>query len=539
MNHAKTCWNAATRAFRYAASRVMHSYDLGTGGELDERTITLACRHTFTIETLDGVADLNKFYTQDSNSKWISTSLPELSGEIRPRPVCPTCRAPITSRRYGRVFKRADLDVLEHNVASAMSSELFSAQGKLQDSRKGVEATIVSSIKSIIAMSSGQSPMPSKKQQETASKERAIISNKAGDGPTHPEFLSKSLSKVHFIHVKQQAAWSEAVEQVIGAYNQAFQLFDKRSSHYIAYEGSLAALYREELEKSLATLNVSTTSPEHIAMRLARLRIGETPPPRTDKRFLIESFWVIIEILLLLGRMAQRCSELLSSRKNDAKLWRDFAYFLLGQAKVDAQKALNMAQASESHRKTVSCNLLLLRAEMDLARYHLKDQISAQEMTTGRKEELEGAHARTGEVFKRHIREVEQSYRRQFSASEQSEANVWLRTNFGVHTDTLIQTWDETKKSIRLGTWYATVTDEEKMSIVKAFGFYHVGHFYRCPNGHPYVITECGGAMQESRCPECRAPIGGGSHTLRSDNTRDTELVALARRQGSGASPWR
>lgn len=50
------------------------------------------------------------------------------------------------------------------------------------------------------------------------------------------------------------------------------------------------------------------------------------------------------------------------------------------------------------------------------------------------------------------------------------------------------------------------------------------GHWYKCPNGHVYVITECGGAMVESKCNECGAPIGGGSHRLRRDNQLATEM---------------
>lgn len=44
------------------------------------------------------------------------------------------------------------------------------------------------------------------------------------------------------------------------------------------------------------------------------------------------------------------------------------------------------------------------------------------------------------------------------------------------------------------------------------------GHWFRCPNGHPYAIGDCGGAMQESKCPDCNAPIGGSNHrTLQSN----------------------
>jgi hypothetical protein len=60
-------------------------------------------------------------------------------------------------------------------------------------------------------------------------------------------------------------------------------------------------------------------------------------------------------------------------------------------------------------------------------------------------------------------------------------------------------------------------------------GFTGAGHFYECPNGHPYVIGECGGAMEESRCPECGARIGGASHSLTAGNRPSQILQGLAR----------
>jgi hypothetical protein len=45
-------------------------------------------------------------------------------------------------------------------------------------------------------------------------------------------------------------------------------------------------------------------------------------------------------------------------------------------------------------------------------------------------------------------------------------------------------------------------------------------HWYECPNGHPYFIGECAGAMQTSRCLECGATVGGQSHQLESTNRR-------------------
>jgi hypothetical protein len=50
------------------------------------------------------------------------------------------------------------------------------------------------------------------------------------------------------------------------------------------------------------------------------------------------------------------------------------------------------------------------------------------------------------------------------------------------------------------------------------------GHWYKCKNGHIYAITECGGAMQISKCPDCDAIIGGQNHRLESGNMVATEM---------------
>lgn len=61
------------------------------------------------------------------------------------------------------------------------------------------------------------------------------------------------------------------------------------------------------------------------------------------------------------------------------------------------------------------------------------------------------------------------------------------------------------------------VTDSEMRDIVKAIGVKQ-GAWYRCPNGHPYAIGECGGAMQVANCADCGVKIGGTNHALLSTN---------------------
>ncbi|XP_057290514.1 E3 ubiquitin-protein ligase rnf213-alpha-like isoform X3 [Hydractinia symbiolongicarpus] len=42
---------------------------------------------------------------------------------------------------------------------------------------------------------------------------------------------------------------------------------------------------------------------------------------------------------------------------------------------------------------------------------------------------------------------------------------------------------------------------------------------HKCPQGHAYVITECGRAATRSICPECRSGIGGVNHQIDPGNT--------------------
>ncbi|KAG5870922.1 hypothetical protein JTB14_004143 [Gonioctena quinquepunctata] len=67
------------------------------------------------------------------------------------------------------------------------------------------------------------------------------------------------------------------------------------------------------------------------------------------------------------------------------------------------------------------------------------------------------------------------------------------------------------------------ISESERVEIVKAMGL-SKGHWFKCPNGHPYVITECGGAMQEFRCPDCGEKIGGTQHTLLATNQLAGEM---------------
>ncbi|KAI4599940.1 hypothetical protein KJ359_001676 [Pestalotiopsis sp. 9143b] len=94
------------------------------------------------------------------------------------------------------------------------------------------------------------------------------------------------------------------------------------------------------------------------------------------------------------------------------------------------------------------------------------------------------------------------------------------------------QLQDAVQAMLRLyeGPRYEAVTSQElaaiKSAMVSGAGGLstHSGHWYNCENGHPFAIGECGMPMEQARCPECGAPIGGQSHQLIAGVTRASEM---------------
>ncbi|PYH77986.1 hypothetical protein BO82DRAFT_435399 [Aspergillus uvarum CBS 121591] len=71
-------------------------------------------------------------------------------------------------------------------------------------------------------------------------------------------------------------------------------------------------------------------------------------------------------------------------------------------------------------------------------------------------------------------------------------------------------------------TFYTPVTNDERMAVITAMAqeFRGTGHWYYCRNGHPFMIGECGMAMERAVCSECGEPVGGQKHIAAEGVTR-------------------
>ncbi|KJR87462.1 NF-X1 finger and helicase protein [Sporothrix schenckii 1099-18] len=81
---------------------------------------------------------------------------------------------------------------------------------------------------------------------------------------------------------------------------------------------------------------------------------------------------------------------------------------------------------------------------------------------------------------------------------------------------------------------YQPVTSAEMQAVYKAMAseFNGSGHWYTCVNGHPFTVGECGMPMEQARCNECGAPVGGRNHTNAEGVVAATEIEELGRDMG-------
>ncbi|KAH7090017.1 AAA domain-containing protein [Paraphoma chrysanthemicola] len=71
-----------------------------------------------------------------------------------------------------------------------------------------------------------------------------------------------------------------------------------------------------------------------------------------------------------------------------------------------------------------------------------------------------------------------------------------------------------------------SLASSEMGMVVRAMAkeFRGIGHWYRCANGHPFTVGECGMPMELARCPECDSGVGGQSHRPTEGVTRAADI---------------
>ncbi|EED83477.1 predicted protein [Postia placenta Mad-698-R] len=472
----------------FIMQRQLKEVDLESS-DISERLIRLGCGHMFTVETLDGHCKMSEYYEVDDMGQFVATKAPPISYQTPP--TCPTCRGPIDALRYGRVTKRATLDILEQNVASTMSRALEEVSPTIEELSSNLE-TMLAAAKQLNS------------DLETVSVPSATRSaeGRTIDPLSAKHFAVDALQTLHGLQKDEANAWQAIVKDLVTVYRKTVKVATTRGAHVKAYEAALATLYRLELDAIASDPGRDTDSPEPLAMTAVNAKIGQ-PPHKADTRFQIEAYTLSLEVRFMLAQVGASRLEglpITSDNENVHKhrlLWSSFVEFILASCLADARKALSMAQRSSASRQAAKCALYVLRSDFEQFRVRIMEEradcLRRAIMKEGDRNMLAAKVKEKSTYMLNYISKAEEEYIR--SRPSQSMADLREeRRWFKEHCASKVHRWrrdcEELEKYMLRDTFYQPMSLQEKEDIVKAFGFSHRGHFYNCENGHTFVITE-------------------------------------------------
>ncbi|KIK63308.1 hypothetical protein GYMLUDRAFT_464195 [Collybiopsis luxurians FD-317 M1] len=473
--------------------------------DISERLITLECGHIFTVETLDRHCHMSDFYEIDELGRYLAMKAPPT--EFQQPPTCPTCRSPITVRRYGRVIKRANLDILEQNVASNLAKTLDDMGptiGILKSRIPNLE-TSLKDLKYDASEETGALPHVEEiqaKREELMGSENAILP---------PDMLSKNaMSKYHGIPLEDAELWFGLISTFHSVYIKVARVVSSRSAHVRAYEAALSTLYRLELAELASNPPPGMTTAQNLAFQNVHVKIGQ-PPHKADRRYQLEAFLISVELRFMLGSLARSRADNLpltsnvGEIRNLRRLWASFADFIYFSCEIDCRKAIAIADRSSSSRLAARSTTLLMCSDFERFRYGIMQRRSEKAVLVGQtsnwREELREEIRTRRSAMRTLLQKAEGVYMRNRPVKtdqQLGDEHAWFQHNCQARVNRCLEEFTELENHVMNDTVYQAVPIQEKEEIVKAFGFSHRGHFYNCPNGHPFVITECGGAMEAS-----------------------------------------
>ena len=461
----------------FIMQRSLTDIDLASS-EVSDRLITLACGHIFTVETLDGHCNMSAFYQIDELGRFISTKSPPVNYQTPP--TCPTCRGPITALRYGRVTKRATLDILEQNVAGTMSHSL-------EECSPGITEFTC-------AMSTHEEQVKALKSQST----KASLSRQNPDemplgdvhGPLPANFLdSEGMQKVHGIGLEEARAWYKIIKPIVKIYRRVLKIAIMRGAHVKAYEAAFATLFRLELQAIAdAPEREFDDAPESLAFAIVKQKIGQ-PHPKADVRFQIEAYFLSLEIRALIAQLAQTRVEALpltsTAKDTDVDVvycrrqWASLVTFLYQSCVKDAEKAIALATESSAFRQVARAYVHKLRFNFESFRWRTMMQRSEMFRMGLNDSSVQKQLSENVGNYKLLLRQgfnlIQKTYLQNIPSlstlAEYREERKWLNENCGRKVDAWEKECDKLEHSVMNGVLYQPILTQELEDIVRSFGF--------------------------------------------------------------------
>lgn len=150
-------------------------------------TITLPCRHVFTVKTLDNIAHISEFYEKSHYGQWIKPVTLAVTRESCTRLACPICGVNIDSLRYGRICKSLNMSTVQHNIALNLSCCLTEVRTKLAPICGGLNNAVSDAVKTFMLVNTPSDLTKEARRKITKKLDTTLV--KEVNRPTPPEVL--------------------------------------------------------------------------------------------------------------------------------------------------------------------------------------------------------------------------------------------------------------------------------------------------------------------------------------------------------------
>ncbi|KAI1315474.1 hypothetical protein EDD11_000755 [Mortierella claussenii] len=487
--------------------------------DVDEDPIlVLSCDHALTLSSLDGMMEMNKYYDESMDPKTGDVtyvgkkSLPD--EEVR-QVSCTLCRKPITGvLRYGRRVKDAQLAQRSKKHQIQQAKAMQRANQAFDVARARIQQNEEAFLKSLLKHASPPYKVPPKAESR-------IIGKFQNATDAFPQSNFGAINKVYEISDGAEQEWKKLVKpalDVMQTYT-AINLKARTSPTKQLFDAAVSHLYRIKTTPTFDSVTgaaVQKSLPEgaETASDVVQACIVECGLPRDghDGSSFLDSLHERTNVLIFVLGQALAAMEKCGVKTG----WYWFVEDLIHCTRWHVSMLRDAALRSHSDRKAAQARLmnmdLVCKRTQWIGRRDLPLDKDLRKLRLGEVDEL------TAEFMEEH-------------KAIQDHCPLGILEECLVRGGKIEEKMTQAIKVARGEKMYSPLTTEEKVQLIRALEqeLHGGGRWHRCPNNHTYVIGECGGAMQRSRCPECQAVVGGGSHTLEQGNTVDAEFETLRR----------
>ncbi|PKC57188.1 hypothetical protein RhiirA1_446280 [Rhizophagus irregularis] len=463
----------------------------------EKRMVVLTCRHVYTMETMDMIMEMKNYYEGSIKEGWKSVKI--LPALLMNAKTCPTCRTPIKNvKRYGRIINKYTLDMQNKKFLLKYDSHL----------KEIIMQIITLRDEMIVKRNILKNALPkheSRPMRVVLEVRNKVVNKKLPEIISHTYF--ENIGMYHGFDRQSKKAWVAHVNKLLVNYQKLVLIAEATNfpPHKKAFDAVLS-LYRDNTLSSIS----SETFQEMLS------RVG-TSIPQVDRRIYLDAFFEIVnvqkilhrEILFIIQELSKESTPTATVIENTLSIkevWKKFIERLQLSINNHLNTIGEIAESTHYGRHLLLVNVEILEFDLILFTYQLRFSPNESTDIDDTKSLQERITEKCEDIKKRIVNIIEsQRYK---NSEEEFKSDIHARLVNLLENCNDIENWDVNSSD--------TLNIEELLEIHQATKteFKSSEHWYECPNGHPYTIEECDGAMQMNKCPDCNEQIGGEGHQL-------------------------